>query len=327
MKTIRASRCSCKDVTYDFDFETDAFENTITVKCQRCGLQKKSTQETLAETERRKKTAVYKTNIGLVYLSIIDDFGLAGLRRLLGLLGMPSIGKYKYYRRLRYNVDAMKTHLKTMQGKVHQSIRKYYEEHTSNVPDEDGVLNIDILYDGSWVKRGHTSKVGIGVIIEVCTGFVVDYEVLSKHCFHCSRQEGKLKAKKITEEEFRTWNTTHERVCTRNYEGTSGGMEAKGSTRMFGRSLGLKFRYEHFVGDGDSTAYKSVIAMNNGEGHYENTKVKKLECIYHVQKRMGTRLRKLGDEERIEMKTKTGTTIRRSVLGGRNKVTDKAIAS
>ena len=48
------------------------------------------------------------------------------------------------------------------------------------------VLNIDISYDGSWMKRGHTSNVGLGVIIEVCTGFIVDFEVggtrsLNKH--------------------------------------------------------------------------------------------------------------------------------------------------
>lgn len=65
--------------------------------------------------------------------------------------------------------------------------------------------------------------------------------------------------------------------------------------------------------------------MNNDRGPYDDTQVIKLECINHVQKRMGTRLRKMRDEEKIDVTTKKGTTIRRAVLGGRNKLSDKAI--
>lgn len=53
-----------------------------------------------------RRRGLYKTNIALVYLSIIDDYGLAGVRRQLGALGMKHIGTSKYYRYLTYVFSA-----------------------------------------------------------------------------------------------------------------------------------------------------------------------------------------------------------------------------
>ena len=47
-----------------------------------------------------------------------------------------------------------------------------------------------------------------------------------------------------------------------------------------------------FVGDGDSIAYKTICQLNDGRGPYE-VPVTKEECVNHVSKRMGARLRKI----------------------------------
>ncbi|GFW31537.1 uncharacterized protein TNCV_4419721 [Trichonephila clavipes] len=65
-------------------------------------------------------------------------------------------------------------------------------------------------------------------------------------------------------------------------------MEAVGSTRIFQCSIvkrGLK--YAHYYGDGDSKGFISV------KDTYGKDSVTKYECIGHVQKRVGARLRKL----------------------------------
>lgn len=66
------------------------------------------------------------------------------------------------------------------QDVIHDLIRKYYGEHhdSDTLVDEHQNLKIDVSYNGSWMKRGHTSMIGMGAIIEVYTGFIVDYEVL-----------------------------------------------------------------------------------------------------------------------------------------------------
>ncbi|GFU73230.1 uncharacterized protein TNCV_493551 [Trichonephila clavipes] len=65
-------------------------------------------------------------------------------------------------------------------------------------------------------------------------------------------------------------------------------MEAVGATRIFQRAIvkrGLKYAY--YYGDGDSKGFISV------KDTYGKDSVTKYECIDHVQKRVGARLRKL----------------------------------
>lgn len=165
------------------------------------------------------------------------------------------------------------------------------------------------------------------MVIEVFTGFILDWEVLSKYCKVCETKENALKQKQINENTFRTFQVEHKPTCTKNYEESSGGMEAQMAVRMFQRSKGKKLIYENIVSDGDSSTFKSLKALNDGAGPYPNVEIKKLECINHVQKRMGTRLRKLRDEVKTDVITKTGNKMRRSCLAGKDKLTDKAITT
>ena len=46
--------------------------------------------------------------------------------------------------------------------------------------------------------------------------------------------------------------------------------------------------------------------MNDENSPYKNVRVLKVECINHIKKQLSARLRKLGDEEAINITTKTG---------------------
>lgn len=57
---------------------------------------------------------------------------------------------------------------------------------------------------------------------------------------------------------------------------------------MFQRSESLhNLKYVNYVGNGDSKTFKGIIDAQP----YEDCTVNKKECINHVQKRMGSRLR------------------------------------
>ena len=65
-------------------------------------------------------------------------------------------------------------------------------------------------------------------------------------------------------------------------------MEDEGVISIFKRSeVNNKLRYTDFYGDGDTKSFSSV------ENVYTGVKLNKKECIGRVQKRMGSRLRKL----------------------------------
>ena len=67
-------------------------------------------------------------------------------------------------------------------------------------------------------------------------------------------------------------------------------MDATGLLNIFQRSIeNYGIQYVEFLGDGDSKARKLLLQ----EAVYGNVEVQKLECVGHVQKRLGSRLRSL----------------------------------
>ncbi|GFX50225.1 uncharacterized protein TNCV_2782471 [Trichonephila clavipes] len=95
-----------------------------------------------------------------------------------------------------------------------------------------------------------------------------------------------------------------------------GGMEVEGALRIFNRSEVLhNLRYTQYLGDGDSKAYKAVLESKP----YKDVNIEKLECVGHVEKRMGTRLRAL------KLKLKGKKLEDKKSLGGRNRLTDAEI--
>ena len=63
--------------------------------------------------------------------------------------------------------------------------------------DADAVINIGVSFDGTWQKRGFSSHYGIGVCIDILTGLVIDYEVLSSYCHACALKENAKQHNKI----------------------------------------------------------------------------------------------------------------------------------
>lgn len=106
-------------------------------------------------------------------------------------------------------------------------------------------------------------------------------------------------------------------VCKVNHVGSAGGMEPVGAVRIFQRSEQKhNLKYTQYLGDGDSAAYKKVAAA---QPYGRDNPIEKLECDGHVQKRCGTRLRRLKNENKhLKLSDKKG-------LGGMGRLTDKKI--
>ena len=111
----------------------------------------------------------------------------------------------------------------------------------------------------------------------------LDIEPMTRTCESCLLHE---KLKTSDPKRFEEWKARH--VCKTNHIGTTSNMEPEGPKRIWERSIRKnKLRYTEFYRDRDS---KSFLAVKET---YKGTKIKKLECVGHVQKRMGCRLRNL----------------------------------
>lgn len=162
---------------------------------------------------------------------------------------------------------------------------------------------ISVSGDGTWRKRGFSSLFGLVSLIGWCSGKIIDFVVKSKYCRKCEHWK-----KQLDTEEFEEWYENHADECDANHEGSAGKMEVDAVIEMFHRSEELyKVKYANYIGDGDSKTFKGILDSDP----YENFTVTKKECIDHVQKRMGTRLRNL-------KKVTKG-------LGGKGKLTGKLI--
>ena len=155
--------------------------------------------------------------------------------------------------------------------------------------DKNELINIGVSCDGFWQKRGFSSLLGATTVISIDTGKCLDYSVLSKKCSICTYWE----SGKDTEG-YETFTNvirdTH--TCSKNHDGSAGSMEVAGILECFKSSIeqyGL--RYTEYLGDGDSKSYKQVCVADP-----YGLPISKLECIGHIQKRVGRKLRNLKEE-------------------------------
>ncbi|GBM36699.1 hypothetical protein AVEN_221966-1 [Araneus ventricosus] len=158
--------------------------------------------------------------------------------------------------------------------------------------------NIVVAVNGTWQKRGYTSQNGVVTVTSMDTCKVIDVDVLSKYCA-CKNKKN------------------HETSCNSNFRGSSGMMEVKGACNIFKRSLTFhNARYTKFLGGGDSKAFEAIAKENIYGDEFQ---VGRLECIGHVMKRMGSRLRRLKEK----MKGQVLSDSKR--LSGKNRLTDSQI--
>lgn len=83
-------------------------------------------------------------------------------------------------------------------------MRSAYIEKDSSLANKK-IIDIESSYDGTWHKRGHTSMYGVGIAIDILTGLVVDFEVLSKYCHMCVHGAAELDS---YSPEFHIWHET-----------------------------------------------------------------------------------------------------------------------
>ncbi|ROT72419.1 hypothetical protein C7M84_009184 [Penaeus vannamei] len=173
--------------------------------------------------------------------------------------------------------------------------------------NDDDYADIIVSFDCVWETRGHRSHIGLAFIVEANTGAILDKQVLCNLCSVCERKRRSLPAN-----DYANWLLSHTHN-SKNLYGPAGRMEAEAAQRMFLRSTDFGLRYAYFVGDGDSSAYRSVRFI-----YGPDREVVKYECVNHVGKRMGTRLRKLKGTLTTPVTTRTGCSLLARTLSNKS---------
>ncbi|GFX90505.1 uncharacterized protein TNCV_4335091 [Trichonephila clavipes] len=191
-----------------------------------------------------------------------------------------------------------------------ESLKRAAVEENSSSPNN----LLTVSGDGTWKTRGHSSLIGVCTVIGAETGKVLDREVLSSFsfCKECYSYKGVKFGIK-----YNKWQRAHKISCRKNYSGSSGKMEFDGMLRIFNRSEKLhNLKYSNYIGDGDTKTFND---LSENKPYGDDHLIQKIECVGHVQKRMGTRLRKL---KLVYSKNKLSDG---KTIGGNGRLTDSLI--
>jgi hypothetical protein len=244
--------------------------------------------------------------------------GREALATICEILNMPPPVSDSAYQKHNQSVNlATRKVLDEKLSDASRRVRKFHQK------DDTEVVSIAVSFDGTWSKRGFTANYGVGIVISADTGEVLDYVVLSKVCELCKAAE-KLKSNPV---KYQEWKNAHVEsgLCQKNFDGSSPAMEKEAARILWGRSVDKhKFQYIDMVCDGDSKAYAEVWDtygickecekyenMDKKSSEYQKwlkskahakwerehsttnancRRVNKLDCVGHVQKRMGKNL-------------------------------------
>ncbi|EZA47079.1 hypothetical protein X777_16771 [Ooceraea biroi] len=240
----------------------------------------------------------YEINRRLVFVLRLLGIGREGINIFSGLMDIGqgiAIGTY----------DRIVRHMHEVAKSVfdHLTEKVVDEEKAENVKNERPPTELKISGDGSWKKRGFTSLFGVTTIIGYYSGKVIDLVVKSSYCQACVYWR-----KKEDTDEYTEWYEEHENECFANHSGSAGKMEVDAMKEMFSRSEEkFKVKYTNYIGDGDSKTFNAILNLNP---YGDDVSVIKTECVGHVEKRMGTRLRNAKKTHK---------------LGGKGKLTDVLI--
>ena len=204
--------------------------------------------------------------------------GYSGLETVFGIMNfLPVMSKDSFNE---MNKDIAACYSKVAQDSMSEAGNDLHKG------DENLVCDVAVSCDGTWQKRGFSSLLGAVTVISVETGKCLDYKAMSKKCALCTSWEGR-KGTAAYEEFINVIRDSHE--CSINHDGSAGSMEAKGVVECFTTSVEKhNLQYTEYLGDGDSKSYKEVC-----DADPYGKPIAKLECIGHIQKRVGRKLRNM----------------------------------
>ncbi|KAH9364938.1 hypothetical protein HPB48_017967 [Haemaphysalis longicornis] len=192
------------------------------------------------------------------------------------------------------NVSYRGLHQKTFQGHLKAKFGPAANKSATNVcadaaeavkgvyadMDPTYTKNITVIYDGTWMTRGHSSHIGVGAVIEFYSGLELDFVVPSNYCHGCTL------GPKPGDSNYNEWRQTHQ--CQKNTDVKSGKMEVEAALVLFRRSLEkYDLCYTTIVCNGDCRTYWT-LCEDRTYGFIQFTKE---DCVNHAEKRMGTNLR------------------------------------
>ena len=160
---------------------------TIEAVCNACGslLSSQFTSARNATSPSRPKPFV--TNEATVMASLLPGMGPHSFNNFCESLEMPGLHQKTFNniaKRLYSQNDRLADQVFSTAATFVR--REHIRQYALDIGKDD-IIDISVSFDGSWLTRGHKSLIGIGCVIDVLTGLILDGHVCSLHCHICAQ--------------------------------------------------------------------------------------------------------------------------------------------
>lgn len=239
--------------------ENKGFATKLVIKCLTCGSNCGKTYSSPQITSRSQRPP-FDINKKMVDAFITAGVGYSCMQTFSSVVGIKGMSMKTYQNHFQSIMKGNELQKQAVLARSHRAVRQAHVDCDQILATKD-VIDITVSYDGTWHKRGHTSQYGVGLVIDVLTGLVVDFEVLSKFCHMCSFAITDLGQ---NSPEFHFWFEEHKKSgeCRSNYSGSSNALEMVGAERLWSRSVeNCKLRYTTVLSDGDSKTYQHLSQL------------------------------------------------------------------
>ncbi|KAL8594962.1 hypothetical protein ACOMHN_038759 [Nucella lapillus] len=153
----------------------------------------------------------FDVNRRIVAGASVNGIGYTQLCRFFGMVNIPAPMHQKtwnHYQKTYHQgaCRAASTHLQ----EAADHVRTICAEMNLAEPSADGSLDISVSFDGSWHRRGRQSHNGIATVIDIFSGLILDYVVLSNYCQACEQGPAQ------DSPDYEEWWQKHEPDCQKN---------------------------------------------------------------------------------------------------------------
>ncbi|KAL1436901.1 hypothetical protein MTO96_049291 [Rhipicephalus appendiculatus] len=281
------------------------FWSEYTFKCNGCAEKRKVTTDPVAEpTPLTEKTAL-GVNDAAVWGFMSIGSGHSHLEEAMSVMEIPTMSKGSFLRREESIGKVWKVALlkEMTEAGVEE---KMLAEAAGDFCEDGSTPWITVVVDGGWSHRSHghrySANSGVAVIIGKRTQKLLYLGVRNKLCSTC--------------EYYAKKGQTKEHTCYKNWNQSSGAMEADILVEGFQRSTEMHgVQYRTFIGDGDSSVYHQLQTRVD-YGRF----IKKNECANHVVKCYTSRLYNIAKESKGPRSLLSGPRIKRIKNGARKAV-------
>ncbi|GFU60793.1 uncharacterized protein TNCV_3983631 [Trichonephila clavipes] len=167
---LRSAKCQyCEKQTLKLELGAKlGFSYNLKLLCSNCDENK-----TVVNTSLKSVQTSHDVNLRITQAFSHIEKGYSAIEKFCMVMNIDPFSSTTYGKCARRLDNAYTLASENIFAEIHREIKNVYENGAE-------ITDLSVSFDGTWLTRGHTSLIGVGCVIDMLTGYVVDFEVMKK---------------------------------------------------------------------------------------------------------------------------------------------------